>query len=438
MKKEVAATLKLQGLFRGAAFREQFRRKGIHITSVLEEYARATLLPRLKADLKSDVAVCRTMDPIAKEEQIFVGMVNNSAKAHGWGCIIFPNMDSKSRAHYMGEFCDGLIHGVGVLTFQKGGRYQGQFERDMPHGYGMEYYPSGAIYQGQFKKDFRHGLGIYTYQSGLTYGGYWKHGNQHGEGVQTHLMRPNDLNIPNVDLWMVLNEIKAAQEDLMKQDKEFMMAAKDLEAKGDHAGAHKATQTSNDLILRAELLSNEMRRQIDSKYENTGRDLVCFNKGKKLPNKDWTKNAFATEIVKGSCVELNLNHGQDFVDIDRDNSGQISLAEVRDFMRSKDASVTEEEVLVFFNKLDLNKDKIVSTKEYVQAAIFSAMDADTSGDITLTEVRSFMQKEDRTVTEQQVQDRFHKMDMNHDGIVSKQEYISAEGFFDDFPDAAEG
>jgi hypothetical protein len=46
-------------------------------------------------------------------------------------CIIFPKSDPKSRTYYMGEFDEGLMHGVGVLYFQQHGlRYEGQFQQD--------------------------------------------------------------------------------------------------------------------------------------------------------------------------------------------------------------------------------------------------------------------------------------------------------------------
>ena len=40
MKVELVATLKIQGIWRGVYCREAFRRKGIHISSPLEEYVR--------------------------------------------------------------------------------------------------------------------------------------------------------------------------------------------------------------------------------------------------------------------------------------------------------------------------------------------------------------------------------------------------------------
>ncbi len=41
MKVELACTLKIQGIWRGVSCREAFRRKGIHISSPLEEYVRS-------------------------------------------------------------------------------------------------------------------------------------------------------------------------------------------------------------------------------------------------------------------------------------------------------------------------------------------------------------------------------------------------------------
>jgi Ca2+-binding EF-hand superfamily protein len=65
-----------------------------------------------------------------------------------------------------------------------------------------------------------------------------------------------------------------------------------------------------------------------------------------------------------------------------------------------------------------------SSTQDPKATIFSSMDTDNSGEISLAEVRSFMENTDGAVPEQQVQDRFAQMDVNQDGIVSKEEYLS--------------
>ena len=50
-------------------------------------------------------------------------------------------------------------------------------------------------------------------------------------------------------------------------------------------------------------------------------------------------------------------------EMDKDNSGNISLRELRTHMRSKNPSVTEEQVTEFFNELDIDRSGTVSRKE---------------------------------------------------------------------------
>jgi hypothetical protein len=59
---------------------------------------------------------------------------------------------------------------------------------------------------------------------------------------------------------------------------------------------------------------------------------------------------------------------------------------------------------------------------------FGGMDTDQSGNITLDELGSYMQRNDPSVTVEQVQDRFDKLDGNGDGSVSMKEFVSANTF----------
>lgn len=317
MKQQLASTLKLQGLWRGVSCREAFRKKGIHISSPLEEHARKNLLPELKAVMNSDVAVRRELDPVTNKKRVFAGMVNAKGKAHGWGCIIYPKADVKHRTHYMGEFVDGLMHGMGVLSFEQGARYEGQFEDDLPHGYGIEYYASGAIYQGQFENDFRHGLGIYTFTSGLSYGGTWQKGVQHGESVETDIMLPSNPVRPRSGVLLSLNSMSTEQQVCMEAGAQAMVLAREMAAKGDERGSKEAVKKSIKLMDRAFKLTEKMRTLLENQ-DFTGRKLVNFVRGKKIIPYVPDPNALATDVLTGGWCELN---------IDSDNFPQTTLAD---------------------------------------------------------------------------------------------------------------
>ena len=61
------------------------------------------------------------------------------------------------------------------------------------------------------------------------------------------------------------------------------------------------------------------------------------------------------------------------------------------------------------------------------AAEFADIDADNSGDITIDELRAAMRRLNANVTEEEVQQKWRGMDLNGDGKVSKKEFRSAEG-----------
>jgi hypothetical protein len=61
----------------------------------------------------------------------------------------------------------------------------------------------------------------------------------------------------------------------------------------------------------------------------------------------------------------------DLEDLDKDHSGNISLRELRTHMRSKNPSVTEEQVAEFFNQLDIDKSGTVSRKEISRKKLLS-------------------------------------------------------------------
>jgi hypothetical protein len=144
-----------------------------------------------------------------------------------------------SGAVYIGEFKDGIIHGVGVCNYSDGSKYQGQWVDRLPEGigtrtyadgkirngmwkaglpvdeygtildeyitendpigYGFEMqtgcisgncddgrgtfaYPNGSKYEGTFKDGQPNGSGIYTYPNGEKYVGIFRNGFQHGKG----------------------------------------------------------------------------------------------------------------------------------------------------------------------------------------------------------------------------------------------------------------
>ena len=121
-------------------------------------------------------------------------------------------------------------------------------------------------------------------------------------------------------------------------------------------------------------------------------------------------------------------HAAEFDAIDTDASGGISLDELRAAMKRDDRNVTEAEVQRRWAELDFNRDGNVSRKEWVQAAEFAAMDTNKSGDITIDELRAAMKRDNPFVMEHEVRRKFLEMDLDGDGVISRREYGVAQEF----------
>jgi Ca2+-binding EF-hand superfamily protein len=128
-----------------------------------------------------------------------------------------------------------------------------------------------------------------------------------------------------------------------------------------------------------------------------------------------------------------------FEEIDADQSGYITLDELRDFIKASDPSATDEQVTRVFKDLDRNGNKLVSKSEFLRRShahapafhgilrrskgTFLEIDADQSGYISLDELLSFVKANDPSVTDEQVKNIFNDMDRNGNGWVSKSEFL---------------
>jgi Ca2+-binding EF-hand superfamily protein len=128
-----------------------------------------------------------------------------------------------------------------------------------------------------------------------------------------------------------------------------------------------------------------------------------------------------------------------FEEIDADQSGYITLDELRDFIKATDPSATDEQVTRVFKDLDRNGTKLVSKTEFLRRShahapafhgilrrskgTFLEIDADQSGYISLDELQAFVKANDPSVTDEQVKNIFNDMDRNGNGSVSKSEFL---------------
>lgn len=83
---------------------------------------------------------------------------------------------------YVGEFQNGLKHGVGKMLYSDGDEYEGSYIGGKYDGGGVYRTKSGKIYKGQFSQGEKSGHGVLQFASGAMYSGdflnnaMWGHG----------------------------------------------------------------------------------------------------------------------------------------------------------------------------------------------------------------------------------------------------------------------
>ena len=100
---------------------------------------------------------------------------------HGLGKITFDG-----GATYDGEWDNGRMHGKGILTWADGTCYEGDFVYNELTGQGTMRYADGDVYTGAFVDGVRDGYGEYVWVTGERYAGEWSNGQRHGYGVYTY------------------------------------------------------------------------------------------------------------------------------------------------------------------------------------------------------------------------------------------------------------
>lgn len=92
------------------------------------------------------------------------------------------------------DLVDGEItaveEGMGIMSWEDGGRYEGEFEDGTRSGRGVYIFPGmKRIYKGGFQNNKFHGNGILAESSGRYYEGEWSKGVKHGRGTEVDDVR---------------------------------------------------------------------------------------------------------------------------------------------------------------------------------------------------------------------------------------------------------
>jgi hypothetical protein len=100
----------------------------------------------------------------------YVGEINNSNKAEGYGIAIW-----ETGHRYEGQWFDGLKHGKGVYSYKNGEKYEGDYKNNLRSGTGKYYFTNGDYYVGSWENDQREGVGkIILSKGGEKQNGIWE------------------------------------------------------------------------------------------------------------------------------------------------------------------------------------------------------------------------------------------------------------------------
>ena len=107
---------------------------------------------------------------------IYVGDFVNS-KRDGYGEL------QTNRIHYIGQFKEDKLNGIGVIEFLvEGHKYEGEFKDNEINGKGIFRWKNGDIYEGEMSNGKMNGHGIYKYSNGQIYDGEYINGLREGKG----------------------------------------------------------------------------------------------------------------------------------------------------------------------------------------------------------------------------------------------------------------
>jgi hypothetical protein len=116
---------------------------------------------------------------------LYSGFVDETYLPHGFGEYRWTLKDNRKGDVYVGEFRQGLFHGVGMYINKKSGwRHIGIYTNGKGSGVGRCEYQQGSCFSGQFNDGKMCGYGKYSSKTGIQYIGEFKNDQRHGTGLQ--------------------------------------------------------------------------------------------------------------------------------------------------------------------------------------------------------------------------------------------------------------
>jgi Ca2+-binding EF-hand superfamily protein len=110
-----------------------------------------------------------------------------------------------------------------------------------------------------------------------------------------------------------------------------------------------------------------------------------------------------------------------------EEANDMNLDDLRKSILAEDPTLTEKQVKSILDLMDRDKDGRVSKKEFLHRyclnkSRFTKADTDKSGVLSFVELRAFMLSEDETTSEEDLKLFFERMDRDKDGSVKQSEF----------------
>lgn len=131
------------------------------------------------------------------------GQWENNEYLADWGELAFSGDTSRLRN------CNQMqcSSGKGKFIYQDGSKYIGDFNNGIPHGVGTVYYHNGDRYEGGWQRHAPHGKGVMYYANGKIIGAIWNQGSPQRQlfsSQQTPKQEVSVVKSPDVKIWAVV------------------------------------------------------------------------------------------------------------------------------------------------------------------------------------------------------------------------------------------
>ncbi|GMF43005.1 unnamed protein product [Phytophthora fragariaefolia] len=191
-----------------------------------------------------------------------------------------------------------------------------------------------------------------------------------------------------------------------------------------------------DEVLRHPWVSGSAPRSSMTLNPNIFSSLKRFTGNNKL--KKAALGVIADLATEGEIAELK----NQFMAIDTDGNGVITVSELAEALRDTGLGMIEEEVLELVKGIDIDGDGLVDYPEFLAATMkrnlanqeehlinaFNYFDTTNTGQITKADLVQFMG------SEEQAQEVINEVDVNGDGVISFEEFVTMmnrKGYGDD-------